>query len=210
MPPPPLSTRPHHVQALIRRLNTPQKVQSWFRSLHYNTDETMYGLPMVVRRGRAHCLEGALSAAAILEHYGFPPLILDLESEDLLDHTLFIFQRNGKWGAVGKSRDIGLDGRKPVYKTVEALARSYVIPYIDAKAHITSYGVLDLRTLKNSSWRTSHRNVWYVEDTLRHIKHRKIFTSKTVVQRWRQRFIEFKKAHPHQQPDYYPHQESWI
>lgn len=165
---------------------------------------------MVVRRGRAHCLEGSLSAAAILEHHGYPPLILDLESTDLLDHTLFVFQRHGKWGAVGKSRDIGLDGRKPVFKTIDTLAKSYVIPYIDAKAHITSFGVLDLRTLKNRSWRTSTRNVWYIEEKLRNIKHTKIITPKTVVALWRKRFIDFKKLYPKKQPDYFPHRENWI
>lgn len=165
---------------------------------------------MVARRGRAHCLEGALSAAATLEQHGYAPFILDLESTDLLDHTLFIFQSKGKWGAIGKSRDIGLDGRKPVFKTVEDLARSYVIPYIDAKAHIKAYGVLDLRTLENASWRTSDRNVWYVEEKLRHIKHTKIVTPAKEVQRWRKRFIDFKKLHPKAQPDYLSNQPSWM
>lgn len=213
--PPPLSIYSPIIQTLIRHLNTPEKVQRWLASLKYNTEETMYGLPMVARRGRAHCLEGALSAAAILEHHGLPPLILDLESEDLLDHTLFIFQetrprgRRG-WGAIGKSRDIGLDGRKPVFQSVEELARSYVVPYIDAKAHIKAFGVLDLRTLKNSSWRTSKQNVWYVEEALRSIRHQKLLTPKATVMRWRKRFIEFKQRYPSRQPDYFPGQSTWM
>jgi hypothetical protein len=170
----------------------------------------MYGLPMVVRRGRAHCLEGALSAAAILEQHGYSPLILDLESEDLLDHTLFLYTHNGRYGAVGKSRDIGLDGRKPVFQSVEELARSYVVPYIDAKAHIKAFGVLDLRTLKNTSWRTSKRNVWYVEEALRPIRHQKLQTPKATVMRWRKRFIEFKQRYPSRQPDYFPGQSTWM
>lgn len=202
-------------QKLIRRLNTPEKVQRWLESLDYNKASTMRTLERVAHFRSAHCLEGAMAAAAILEFHGYSPLILDLESADLLDHTLFIFQetrprgRRG-WGAIGKSRDIGLDGRKPVFKTVEALAKSYVIPYIDAKACITSFGVLDLRTLKNTSWRTSKRNVWHVEEKLRHIKHTKIITPASIVKRWRQQFIEFKKLYPNTQPDYYSNKNNWM
>jgi hypothetical protein len=97
--PPPLSVYKPSIQKLIRHLNTPEKVQHWLSSLKYNTEETMYGLPMVVRRGRAHCLEGALSAAAILEQHGYSPLILDLESEDLLDHTLFLYTHNARYSS---------------------------------------------------------------------------------------------------------------
>lgn len=150
-----------------------------------------------------------MAAAALLAPY-CPPLILDLESEDFLDHTLFIFQQNGKWGAVGKSRDIGLDGRQPVFKSVELLARSYIIPYIDAKAHITSCGVLDLRTLPSQRWKNSRQNVWYVEAALRQMPHEKLYTPLSEVKNWRRRYIEFKQQHPKQQPDYFPGQHTWL
>lgn len=208
--PPPLSIYPPQIKNLIRRLNTPEKVQRWLESLDYNKADTMRTLESVAYFRSAHCLEGAMATAAILEHHGFAPLILDLESEDLLDHTLFIFQRNGKWGAIGKSRDIGLDGRKPIFTTIEALAKSYVIPYIDQKACITSFGVLDLQTLKNASWRTSKRNVWYVEEALRTMPHKKLSTSPAVVKKWRERFIKYKKLHPELQPNYFPKQQTWI
>lgn len=202
--------------------STPYSVQRWLTSLAYNPRDTMRTLPLVKKFKAAHCLEGAMAAAALLgpdghaQHRsgatgaGYPPLILDLESEDLLDHTLFIFQHNGKWGSVGKSRDIGLDGRKPVFKTIKALARSYVIPYIDAKAHITSYGVLDLRTLRSRRWKTSRRNVWYVEEALRRMPHKKLLTPQSVIKKWRQRYAAFHRMHPSQQPNYYPQQRSWM
>lgn len=190
-------------------LTTPTAVQRWLTSLAYNKAETMRTLPGVMKSGRAHCLEGALSAAALLEPHGYPPLILDLESTDLLDHTLFLYKENENYGSVGKSRDIGLDGRKPVFKTIRALVESYVIPYIDAKAHLTGYGVLDLRTLKNSRWKTSRGNVWFVEDALLAMPHTTIRTSEKIVQTWRERYIAFKKKNPNQQPDYYPAQKSW-
>jgi len=208
--PPPVSTHPKKVQALIHRLNAPLKVQHWIHSLSYNKEKTMRSLHGVIKTNRAHCLEAAMSAAVILEHHGYTPLILDLESKDYLDHTLFLFRKNGKYGAVGMSRDVGLYGRKPVYSTIEALAKSYAAPYIDEKACLKAFGVLDLRTLKNSSWRTSESNVWHVEEALRNIPHKKLQLSPAFVQRWRKKYIAFKKLHPGQQPDYFPHQENWM
>lgn len=208
--PPPLSIYPPRIQILIHRLNTPRKVQAWLKTLRYNKTETMRTLASVMRFQSAHCLEGALCAAALLEPHGYPPLILDLESTDLLDHTLLLYKHKGKYGSVGKSRDIGLDGRKPAYKTIRALVQSYAIPYIDHQATITGYGVLDLRTLKNTSWRTSTKNVWYVEEALRNISHRNFSLPDRTVKKWRKRYLAFKKKYPGRQPDYYPDQDSWV
>src|SRR5436853_1114951 len=86
---------------LIKRLNTPAKVQRWLSSLPYNWERkggTMRSFREVVKRNEAHCLEAAVAAAVILEQHGCPPLLLDLESVDLLDHDIFVFQKNGMWG----------------------------------------------------------------------------------------------------------------
>lgn len=206
---PTLFLYPLSVQKLIRRLNTPEKVQQWLTALDYNKTDTMRTIIGVTKHKKAHCLEGAMSAAAILAPY-YSPLILDLESTDLLDHTLFVYQRYGKWGAVGKSRDIGLDGRQPVFKTVRALAQSYIVPYIDQQAHLTSYGILDLRTLPRQTWRSSEKNVWYVEEALRRMRHVRLATPLATVRRWRRQYIEFKRLHPKSQPDYYPNRRNWI
>ena len=69
----------------------------------------------VVKRNEAHCLEAAVAAAVILEQHDCQPLLLDLESWDLLDHVIFVFQKDRLWGSIGRSRDIGLHGRKPVF-----------------------------------------------------------------------------------------------
>ncbi|WP_217551272.1 hypothetical protein, partial [Pantoea sp. GbtcB22] len=75
---------------------------------------TMRSFREVVKRNEAHCLEAAVAAAVILELHGYPPLLFDLESRDLLDHVIFVFQKAGRWGSIARSRDIGLHGRKPV------------------------------------------------------------------------------------------------
>lgn len=201
-------------------MKTPESVQRWLDSLAYNPSHTLRTLPQVKKHGRAHCLEGAMAAAAILsgpaQHRsgatgaGYPPLILDLESVDLLDHTLFLFRRRGKWGAIGKSRDIGLDGRKPVFKTIRALAQSYLIPYIDHRAAIKSFGVLNLQTLESQRWKDSKQNVWYVEEALRNMPHKPLKLSAAVTKKWRQKYRAWKATHPKEQPDYYPHSKTWL
>ena len=65
-----------------------------------------------------------------MEQHGHPPLLLDLESVDGLDHVLFLFNTRGLWGTIAKSRDVGLHGRKPVFRTLRHLALSYVIPML--------------------------------------------------------------------------------
>src|SRR6185369_10750157 len=119
---------------LIDRLNTPAKVQRWLTSLPYNWERnggTMRSFREVVKRNEAHCLEACISAAVILEQHGYPPLLLDIESWDLLDHVIFVFQERGRWGSVARSRDIGLHGRKPLFRSLRDLTWSYFDPYVD-------------------------------------------------------------------------------
>ena len=56
---------------------------------------------------------------------------MGLESVDMLDHVIFVYRHRGKWGSVARSRDPGLHGRKPVFRSPRALAESYFDPYID-------------------------------------------------------------------------------
>ncbi|HEX5965016.1 MAG TPA: hypothetical protein VFY51_03765, partial [Pyrinomonadaceae bacterium] len=106
---------------LVQQLNTPAKVQRYFSSLPYNWERdggTMRSFRALLQKNEAHCLEAAVGAAVILEQHGYPPLLLDLESVDLLDHVMFVFKERSGWGSIARSRDIGLHGRKPVYRSL--------------------------------------------------------------------------------------------
>jgi len=141
-------------------------VQRWLNVLPYNNEkggETLRSFRGVVKRGTAHCLEAALSAAVILEQHRYPPLVLSFESIDLLDHVIFVYRGPRGWGSVARSRDPGLHGRKPVFATPRALALSYFDPYIDFTGLIKGYAVVDLRVLGDYDWRLSETNVWKVE-----------------------------------------------
>lgn len=185
-------------QAVIARHRTPAQVQAYLRSLPYNWKNTLRTFRKVVEHGEANCIEAALSAAAIMEQHGHPPLLLDLESVDLLDHVLFLYRIRGRWGSIGKSRDAGLHGRKPVFRTVRDLVLSYVEPYVDGTGRICGYGVSDLNELTRADWRLSERNVWRIEKELIDRPRRRLRTSDTRYLLMRRRFLDFKKLHPEQ------------
>jgi len=188
-------------------------VQEYLRRLPYNWEtegETLRTFRGVVEHGSAHCLEAALSAATIMEQHGYPPLLLDLESQDQLDHVLFLFKRRGLWGTVARSRDAGLHGRKPVFRTIRNLVMSYVDPYVDGSGRIQGYGVADLRTLVRSDWRLSTKNVREVERSLIKMPHRKIRTSNHRYQAILRQFQAFRKKHPGRPATFYSNRNVWL
>ncbi|HEY5538056.1 MAG TPA: hypothetical protein VIL58_00775 [Thermoplasmata archaeon] len=199
--------------SLIQRLRTPEQVQRWLRSLPYNYEEngeTLRTFRIVARLGTAHCLEAALCAAMIMEQHGYPPLLLDMESVDELDHVVFLFRRGGSWGTVAKSRDPGLFGRRPVFRSVRDLAWSYFDPYIDMTGRIIGYGILDLRTVRRVNWRTSEGNVWALERALISMQHRPLPSSDVRYERWHRRYREFKNRYPDRKPVYYLNRSVWL
>jgi hypothetical protein len=198
---------------LIQAHGTPRAVQRLLSAMPYNREPgpaTLRSFREVVRRRTAHCLEAAQTAAVILEQHDYPPLLLSLESQDLLDHVLFIFRHKGLWGAVARSRDIGLHGRRPIFRHLRHLAWSYFDPYVDETARITGYGIGDLRELGNYDWRFSPKNVWKVERYLQEIPHREIRSSEKRHQQLLARYREFKRQHPGKAPDYFANRHQWM
>lgn len=177
---PPLDGFNDAERALIRRLRTPLSVQQWLNALPYNTEtggETLRSFRGVVARGTAHCLEAALSAAVVLEQHGYPPLVLSFESQDHLDHVIFVYRGTHGWGSVARSRDPGLHGRRAVFATPRALALSYVDPYVDFTGRVRAYAVVPLASLGGYDWRLAPGNVWAVERHLIAWPHHAIRTS---------------------------------
>lgn len=198
---------------IVAACRTPRQVQAWLRALPYNWEKqgpTLRTFRGVVREGEANCLEAVLAAAVILEQHGVPPLVLDLESQDGLDHVLFLFRRPGGWGSIAKSRDAGLHGRKPVFRTVRDLAYSYVDPYVDGSGRIIGYGVFDLDELTRADWRLGDANVWSVERGLIAGPHRRLRMSDRRFERMLARYRAFRAAHPTAPAAYYRGRERWL
>ena len=200
---------------VIRRLRTPAQVQRWLNDLPYNNEpppkgETLRSFRGVISHGTAHCLEAALAAAVILEQHGYPPLVLSFESIDHLDHVIFVFQHRGRWGSIARSRDPGLHGRRPVFRTPRDLALSYVEPYIDETGRITGYAVVDLRVMGRYEWRLSEKSVWAVERMLLDYPHRSIRSSDVRIDRLRAKYLAFKAANNGRKPIYYRRMNRWM
>lgn len=200
-------------RALIARLNTPAKVQRWLNALPYNTEkggETQHSFRPVVRLGTAHCMEAALFAAVVLEQHGYPPLVMSLESQDWLDHVIFIYQKDGRWGSVARSRDPGLHGRKPVFRSPRALARSYMDPYVDYFGRVKGFGVANLaETMGTYNWRWSEKSVWKVEQMLIDLPHKKLKSSTRRYRQLLKKYRAYRKAHGDRKPVYYRGREKW-
>lgn len=209
---PPRSAFTSRERRIIEAANSPVKVQRWLESLPYNFEEggeTLRTFRGVVRANQAHCLEAALCAATILEQHGFPPTLSDFESKDDIDHVVFLFRDESRYGAVARSRDPGLHGRKPLFRSLRDLVYSYVDPYVDFTGRINGYGVLDLRTVR-VDWRLSTRNVWTVEQALIHNAHRRLRTSDQRYRLWHARYKRYKARYPDRRPAFYPNRHRWL
>ena len=198
---------------IIQRYRTPARVQQFLMNTPYNRElsgATCRSFRTVIRHNSAHCLEGALTAAVILEQHGFPPLLVSIESVDYLDHVIFLYRQNGRFGSVARSRDIGLHGRKPVFIRIRDLVMSYFDPYCDKTGRITGYGVADLRALGGYDWRFSAKNVRKVERYLQEMPHRAINGSEQRYQKWYRRYLDFHRENPGRSPDYFPNRHQWL
>ena len=198
---------------LIQQLNTPLKVQRYFSSLPYNWEKdggTVRSFREVLKRREAHCLEAAVGAAVILEQHGYPPLLLSLESQDLLDHVVYVFKQDGRWGSIARSRDAGLHGRKAVYRSLRELALSYFDPFVDFTGRLKGYGVTNLYDLGKYDWRFSPRRMTRIENHLRAIPHNPILSSDRRYEKLLARFRQYKKRYPDRSPSYYDSRSTWM
>lgn len=133
--------------ALFKKLNTPSKIQDFLDKMPFNFEErreTYLSPRESLKQGLAHCFEGAILALAALVYNGRKAFLLDLKTNDLkndADHTVAVFQENGRWGAISKTNHPVLRWRDPIYPSVETLAYSYFHEYfIDTgKKTLNSY-----------------------------------------------------------------------
>ena len=210
---PPVEAFTAREREVVESHRTPAQVQRFLSRMPYNWERcgaTLRSFREVVRRGEAHCLEAALAAAVILEQHGYPPLLMSLESWDKLDHVVFVFRKRGLWGSVARSRDLGLHGRRPVFRNLRQLAWSYFDTYVDSTGRITGYGVTNLYELGNYDWRFSPKNVWKVERHLQEIPHRAIRSSDRRYERLLARYKEFRARHPEDHLTDYASRDTWM
>ena len=113
---------------VIRRLNTPPKLQEFVTALSYNQSHRI-SIVDVLRTQCADCLEAAAFASVVLSYHRINNFIMDLSSVRDEDHVLCVFKQKGKFGSIAQSKFLGLRYRNPVYSSLRELAMSYFESY---------------------------------------------------------------------------------
>ena len=168
---------------LFHRLKTPALIQRYLDDLPYNKEPggiTCRSPRGVMRERTAHCMEGALFAAAALRRLGYPPLLFDLEAVQDTDHVLAIYRVRGFWGAVGKSNFSGLRFREPIYRDLRELAVSYFEHFYNLRGEKTLRAYSDpvnLRRFDRIGWMTAEQDVWAIPEYLCEIPHKPLLTA---------------------------------
>ena len=166
--------------AVLQRLDTPQKIQSFLFGLGQNFElggDTCRPVRGVLETRTAHCIEGAMLAACALWVNGEPPLLLDMRAVRDFDHVVALFRRHGRWGAISKTNGIGLRSRDPVYGSLRELAMSYFHEYTNRREHKTlrEYSIpFDLRRIEPQVWVSGQKNAWAVCEALDELRHFKL------------------------------------
>jgi hypothetical protein len=160
----------------LRALRSPAGIQRALDQMPYHLAKTAWSPRRVLRERTAHCLEGAIFAAAALRVLGFPPLLLDLEAVQDTDHVIAVYRTNGHWGAVAKSNYSGLRFRAPVYRSLRELTMSYFEDYINLRGERTLRAYsrpVNLARFDRShpGWMTSQDDLWWIPEHLVDIPH---------------------------------------
>jgi len=163
----------------LRALRSPVGIQRFLDAMPYHLAETAWSPRRVLRERTAHCLEGAIFAAAALRVQGFPPLLLDLEAVQDTDHVIAVYRLNGHWGAIAKSNFSGLRFRAPVYQSLRELTMSYFEDYINLRGDRTLRAYSRPVNLarfdrSHSGWMTAEGDLWWIPEHLAHIPHRRL------------------------------------
>ena len=172
---------------ILKKLNSPRKIQDYLNRLKINFEkkgETCMSPRFVLKTKTAHCMEGALLAAAALEFHGFEPLLIDLRAaKHDLDHVIAVFEKNGFWGAISKTNHAVLRFREPIYKSIRELVISFFHEYFDdkGKKNLREFSLpINLNRFNKLNWRTSEENLWDIPYELDKAKHFKILNKRQI------------------------------
>jgi hypothetical protein len=175
----PRGIRTHPELRVLAKLTTPARVQDFLNEIPINHErkvETCSSPLVTLRRGTAHCLEGAMLAALAFWMNGKPPLLLDLKTTlGDIDHIVALFKVRGFWGGVTKTNHAVLRYREPMFRDLRELAVSFFHEYTlpDGRKSMRSYSApFDLRNFERD-WIMTEEPLWDLErriDDSRHYK----------------------------------------
>lgn len=169
---------------VMARLTSVQDIQAFLDSVPYSSEATDRCPLRVLRDRVAHCLDGALFAAAAVRRLGYPPLIVDMlprARDD--DHVLVLYKQNGHWGAMAKSNYSGLRFREPVYRTLRELVMSYFEQYFNVEREKTLWGYtapLNLEVFDKLDWMSRDEPIEAIVERLGKIRRIPVVTESMI------------------------------
>lgn len=197
--------------AVLKKLDTPEKIQDFLDDFPSNLSrysDSCSSPRMALRKGRAHCIEGAFIAATALWLQGERPILMDLKAQSPdSDHVVTLFQKDGYWGALSKSNHPVLRYRDPIYRTLRELALSYFHEYVyvpTGEKTLRSYSRPFSLKRFGSDWITSEQHLWDIALALDESPHYPLLTPKqekllreaTTVERQAGRLKEWDRSDP--------------
>lgn len=173
---------------LLQKLSTPNKIQDYLDAMPNNVlhshEHTMRSPRRVMRDRKAHCMEGAMLAAAALAYHGRPPILLGLEATaGDYDHIVALFKEGGRWGAISKTNYPVLRWRDPVYVNVRELVMSYFHEYFldSGRKTLRRYSApFDIQKYDPARWLTTEEDVDWLAEDLGEAKHFPIAPPSTI------------------------------
>ena len=165
----------------LRGLGDPAGIQRALDAMPYHLAGTAWSPRRVLRERTAHCLEGAIFAAAALRVLGFPPLLLDLAAVQDTDHVIAVFRVRGHWGAIAKSNFSGLRYREPVHRSLRELVMSYFDGYINLRGERTLRAFsrpVNLARFDRTrpGWAVADGDLWWIPEHLLEIRHTRLLS----------------------------------
>lgn len=160
--------------AILNGMNDPWLIQEFLDKIDYNPSYECRSPRHVLRKRSAHCFEGALFAAAVLQFHGHRPLLVDMRAWNDDDHVIAVFRSGRFWGAVAKSNFTTLRYREPVYRSVRELVMSYFDFYfnLNGDKSLREYSVpLNLEIFDAEGWQTTDDDLEFIGDRLNTIRH---------------------------------------
>jgi len=163
--------------ARLAVLRSPGRIQDFVNRIPWNHEDdgpTASSVVEVLRKRRAHCIEGAFVAACGLWLAGQPPLLLDMgAARGDVDHVVALFRRGRLWGAISKSNSPFLRYRDPIHRSLRELAISFFPQYVKRRRKtLRSYSVpVDLRRYDPALWVTHQGFCREIVDELTAARH---------------------------------------
>lgn len=170
-------------KSFLKEFDSPYSIQVFLDSISYNPNYECRSPRWVIKKRSAHCFEGALFAAAVLDFIGYKPLVVDMRAHNDDDHVIAVFREDGFWGAVAKSNFTSLRFREPVYRSLRELIMSYFDFFFNINGYksLRSYSLpFDLTAFNHRNWATTDEDLEYIGDKIESLHHYSVVTGKMI------------------------------